>query len=76
MITQHSNGCFKINLNMKYVIFLGDGMADDPQERLGGKLRLKRRTFPIWIVSRAKARAGCSTPCLAIFRIPPLPICR
>ena len=27
---------------MKYVIFLGDGMADDPQEELGGLTMLEK----------------------------------
>jgi len=31
---------------MKYVIFLGDGMADDPQERLGGKTPLEAANIP------------------------------
>ncbi|MCX7019478.1 MAG: cofactor-independent phosphoglycerate mutase [bacterium] len=31
---------------MKYVIFLGDGMADEPQERLGGKTPLEAAHIP------------------------------
>ncbi len=34
---------------MKYVILLGDGMADFPIEVLGGKTPLEYAHTPIWI---------------------------
>ena len=34
---------------MKYVVVLGDGMANWPIEKLGGKTALNMQIRPIWI---------------------------
>lgn len=33
---------------MKSIIILGDGMADEPIEALGGKTLCNMQTLPIW----------------------------
>ena len=35
---------------MKYIVVLGDGMADQPLEELGGKLLWNTQTPPGWII--------------------------
>ena len=34
---------------MKYIVLLGDGMADYPVDELGGKTPLEAARTPIWI---------------------------
>ena len=41
---------------MKYVIVLGDGMADEPIEDLGGKTPLEYANTPLWMSWPAAAR--------------------
>ena len=49
--------CGKITI-MKYLIILGDGMADEPIERLGGKTPLMAADTPNMDALCAKGRAG------------------
>ncbi len=34
---------------MKYIVMLGDGMADYPNDALGKRLCLKQQAHPTWI---------------------------
>ena len=43
---------------MKYIVVLGDGMADEPLEQLGGKTPLEYATTPMMDVLAAKSEIG------------------
>jgi len=44
---------------MKYIVILGDGMADEPLVQLGGKTPLEYAKTPKWTGWLKTARAGC-----------------
>ena len=43
---------------MKYIVILGDGMADEPQEALGGKTPLEAAKTPVMDVLAARSETG------------------
>lgn len=48
---------------MKHIIILGDGMADHPVERLGGKTLLQYANKPYMDMLAKRARQEDSLPC-------------
>ena len=48
---------------MKHVIILGDGMADHPVERLGGKTLLQYASKPYMDMLAKKGKTGRLVPC-------------
>lgn len=44
--------------HMKYIVILGDGMADEPQEALGGKTPLEAAKTPVMDVLAARSETG------------------
>ena len=43
---------------MKYIVILGDGMADEPQESLGGKTPLEAARTPVMDELAVKSEIG------------------
>ena len=48
---------------MKYILIIGDGMADNPVEQLGGKTPLQHASIPIMDALAAKGEVGSVINC-------------
>jgi len=53
---------------MKYIVILGDGMADEPLAQLGVKPPLNLQKHRIWTGWHRTALAGCSGQFLMVLK--------